>query len=195
MKIDRLVQIKANNLKPVKGQVLLSEPFMGDYYFGRSVILLAEHNVEGSFGVILNKSVGTKLNDAISGFPEIDIPMFLGGPVETNHLFFIHTLGERIEGSVPVIDGLYWGGNIDNIKEIAGQSLLNEGNIRFFLGYSGWATNQLKAELARNSWAVTQVTAEQIFKIKPRYLWKKLTQQLGSGYQLWNKFPVDPAMN
>ena len=59
MKIDRLIQIKSNSLKPAKGRILLSEPFMGDYYFGRSVILLAEHNAEGSFGLVVNKAVST----------------------------------------------------------------------------------------------------------------------------------------
>ncbi len=195
MKIDRLVQIKANNLKPVKGQVLLSEPFMGDFYFGRSVILLAEHNSEGTFGLILNKSVTTKLNDALKNFPNIDIPMFLGGPVDANRLFFIHTLGERIESSIPVMEGLYWGGSMESVKEMASLNLLDENNIRFFVGYSGWGAHQLESELAKNSWAVTPITPQQIFHTKPRMLWNLLTKQLGYEYQLWHKFPADPTMN
>lgn len=195
MKIDRLVQIKSNNLKPVKGQVLLSEPFMGDFYFGRSVILLAEHNEEGSFGLILNKSVKTKLSEALKGFPDLNLPMFLGGPVDANRLFFIHTLGERIEASLPVMNGLYWGGSMESVKEMASQNLLNEKNIRFFLGYSGWGTHQLEGELKRNSWAVTRITPKQIFHTKPRLLWNLLTKQLGFEYQLWHKFPSDPTMN
>ncbi|MBE0651086.1 MAG: YqgE/AlgH family protein, partial [Bacteroidales bacterium] len=194
-KIDRLIQIKSNNLKPVKGQVLLSEPFMGDFYFGRSVVLLAEHNSEGSFGLILNKSIRTKLSDALKDFPELDIPMFLGGPVDANRLFFIHTLGERIESSIQLMDGLYWGGSMESVKEMASLNLLNEHNIRFFLGYSGWGTNQLEGELKRNSWAVTRITPGQIFHTKPRNLWNLLTKQLGVEYQLWHKFPSDPTMN
>jgi putative transcriptional regulator len=195
MKIDRLVQIKSNNLKPVKGQVLLSEPFMGDFYFGRSVILLAEHNEEGSFGLILNKSVKTKLSEALKDFPDLNLPMFLGGPVDANRLFFIHTLGERIAASIPVMDGLYWGGSMESVKEMASMNLLNEQNIRFFLGYSGWGTHQLEGELKRNSWAVTRITPQQIFHTKPRSLWNLLTKQLGFEYQLWHKFPADPTMN
>ena len=195
MKIDRLVQIKANNLKPVKGQVLLSEPFMGDFYFGRSVILLAEHNAEGSFGLILNKSVTTKLSDALKDFANLDIPMFLGGPVDANRLFFIHTLGERIESSIPLMEGLYWGGSMESVQEMASLNLLNKDNIRFFLGYSGWGAHQLEDELARNSWAVTRIKPLQIFQTKPRMLWNLLTRQLGAEYQLWHKFPADPTMN
>lgn len=195
MKIDRLIQIKANNMAPVKGQVLLSEPFMGDFYFGRSVILLAEHNNDGSFGLILNKSVKTRLSDALKDFPDMDLPLFLGGPVDANRLFFIHTLGNQIESSIPVIKGLYWGGTIESVRKLAARNLLNEKNIRFFLGYSGWGAHQLEGELKRNSWAVTRITPRQIFHTKPRKLWNILTRQLGFEYQLWHKFPVDPTMN
>jgi len=195
MKIDRLVQIKVNDLRPAKGRILLSEPFMGDYYFGRSVILLAEHNPEGSFGLIVNKTVSTKLRDLIPDFPELEANVFIGGPVETNRLFFIHTLGDKIEHSVPIIEGLYWGGEIEAVKALAESNSLNESNIRFFMGYSGWGANQLETELKRNSWAITRITAKQLFNIQPKLLWNKMTHKLGEEYQLWHKFPIDPTMN
>lgn len=195
MNLDRFIQIKTNNLQPVKGRVLLSEPFMGDYYFGRSVVLLAEHNPEGSFGVILNKKIPAHLTDFIQELGDTDLPVFLGGPVETNRLFFIHTLGEVIEDSVSLIDGLYWGGNLEDIKELSRNKVLSDENFRFFLGYSGWGAEQLTTELKRNSWAVTHIKVQQIFKTQPEILWKKLTMQLGTDYKLWNKFPADPASN
>ena len=82
---------------------------MGDYYFGRSVILLAEHNDEGSFGVIMNKPVIASFNEVLKDFPEFNAPMYLGGPVETDSLFYIHTIGEQLEGASEILDGLYWG--------------------------------------------------------------------------------------
>ncbi len=195
MKIDRLVQIKSNNLKPAKGRLLLSEPFMGDYYFGRSVILLAEYNKEGSFGLILNKPINKHLNEVTEDFPELSAPLFLGGPVESNRLFFIHTLGDVVDGSVEVLKGLYWGGNMEDILEMAQLKKLTPENIRFFLGYSGWGAHQIDDELKRNSWAVTTATADLIFKTKTDLLWKKLTRKLGSEYRLWDKFPVNPNLN
>ncbi len=195
MKIDRLVQIKSNNLKPAKGRLLLSEPFMGDYYFGRSVILLAEYNKEGSFGLILNKPINKQLNEVTEDFPELSAPLFLGGPVESNRLFFIHTLGDVVDGSVEVLKGLYWGGNMEDILEMAQLKKLTPENIRFFLGYSGWGAHQIDDELKRNSWAVTTATADLIFKTKTDLLWKKLTRKLGSEYRLWDKFPVNPNLN
>ena len=195
MKIDRLIQIKSNSLKPAKGRILLSEPFMGDYYFGRSVILLAEHNAEGSFGLVVNKPVSTKLSEVAADFPNFDQTLFIGGPVETNRLFFIHTLGEQIVHSLPIMEGLYWGGEIGSVKSLANKGLLSKHNIRFFMGYSGWGANQLEAELKRNSWAITRITSKQLFYTQPALLWKKMTRKLGEEYSLWHKFPVNPTMN
>ncbi len=195
MKIDRLVQIKSNNLKPAKGRLLLSEPFMGDYYFGRAVILLAEHNPEGSFGLILNKPVSKMLNEVADDFPYLKTPLYLGGPVEPNRLFFIHTLGDQISDSVEVMKGLFWGGSMEDVAELSQLKKLTPENSRFFLGYAGWGDHQMEEELKRNSWAITIASAELIFSTKSDDLWKKLTRKLGSDYRLWDKFPVNPNLN
>jgi len=195
MKIDRLIQIKSNSLKPARGRTLLSEPFMGDYYFGRSVILLAEHNDKGTYGVVLNKGLNTKLNEVVSDFHDLSLPLFIGGPVETNRLFFVHTFGDKIEGAIKIKENLYWGGKMESVTSLANQGHLNEQNIRFFMGYSGWAAHQLENELKRNSWAITRISAKQIFFTPPKLLWKKMTQKLGEEYRLWHQFPVDPNMN
>ncbi len=195
MKIDRLVQIKPNNLKPAKGRLLLSEPFMGDYYFGRSVILLAEHNQEGSFGLILNKPVSKMLNEVADDFPNLKTPLYLGGPVEPNRLFFIHTLSDQVSDSIEVMKGLFWGGNMEDILELSQLKKLTPQNSRFFLGYAGWGVHQMEDELKRNSWAVTKASAELILTTKSDLLWKKLTRKLGSDYRLWDKFPVNPNLN
>ncbi len=195
MKIDRLVQIRPNDLKPAKGRLLLSEPFMGDYYFGRSVVLLAEHNSEGSFGLVLNKPVQKRVNEVTEDFPELDAPLFIGGPVEPNRLFFIHTLGHEISDAIEVTDGLFWGGNMEDVIELAQIKKLTPENSRFFLGYAGWGAHQMEDELRRNSWAITTATSDFILKTDPALLWKKLTRKLGSDYRLWAKFPINPSMN
>ena len=141
--IDRIFEIRSNNLKPAKGKLLLSEPLMGDYYFGRSVVLLAEHNDEGSFGVIMNKPVTAKFNDVIKDFPKFDTSIFIGGPVETNKLFYIHTFGEEVQDAIEIADGVFWGGDIEVIKEMVFLGRANNQNIRFFIGYSGWGANHL----------------------------------------------------
>ncbi len=193
--IEDIIKIRSNSLQPAKGRVLLSEPLMGDFYFGRSAVLLAEHNKEGSFGVILNKPVTAKFNDVFSDFPEADLDVFMGGPVETNRIFYVHTLGEEIEDSIEIGNGLYWGGDLEAIKELALIKKLNNNNIRFFIGYSGWGAKQLESELKRNSWVITTANKNTIFNVQPTELWDKLMLQMGGKYRYWTKFPIDPGMN
>lgn len=193
--VDKFVKVSSNNLRPAKGRLLLSEPLMGDFYFGRSVVLLAEHNEEGSFGIVLNKPVDKKFNEVVKDFPEFDGRLFIGGPVETNSLFYIHTVGELIEGALEIGAGLYWGGDIEIVKEMILLNQITPSDIRFSVGYSGWSPDQLKGELKRNSWLVSKDVNRDILKINPEDMWQKLLAPMGDQYRHWPKFPSDPNLN
>jgi putative transcriptional regulator len=193
--IHDLLKIKTNNIKPARGKILISEPFLLDYFFKRSVILLAEHNDEGTFGLIVNKPVKARFNDVVKGFPEFNSRIFLGGPVQSDSVFFIHTLGKEVDESVEIIPGIYWGGDIERIKEMIGLSMIKPSQIRFFIGYSGWSPNQLDEELERNSWVVANVTADDLLRTTPSMLWSRSLRRLGDEYAHWNKFPDDPSEN
>ena len=194
-KLGDILSIKTNNIKPSKGKLLISEPFLGDYYFKRSVVLLVDHNEEGSFGIIMNKPLDIKLNDIVTGFPKFDASVYLGGPVEGDSLFFIHTLGDQIEGSLEILDGIYWGGKLEIVKEMILLKKIIPSEIRFYLGYSGWSPHQLNEELKRNAWVVSRTNFVDILKIKPKMLWEKSLEKLGGDYLYWSKFPVDPMQN
>lgn len=194
-RLDDLLAIKTNNISPDKGKLLISEPFLLDYYFKRSVVLLAEHNEEGSFGVIMNKPISAGFNDIVKDFPAFSARLYLGGPVKNDSLFFIHTLGDKIANSSEIIDGLYWGGEIDHVKELITMKLLNPDDIRFYVGYSGWAAKQLDGELQRNSWVISRTTAKNLLKTDPTDLWSSSLKRLGESYSLWINFPADPAAN
>lgn len=93
--------------KPKKGNLLIAEPSLtGDVSFNRSVVLIAEHNSEGSVGFILNKPLEYTISDLVS---EITVPfqVFNGGPVEQDNLYFIHKVPELIENSVEISDGIF----------------------------------------------------------------------------------------
>jgi len=75
-------------IKPHQGVILISEPSLRDFYFRQSVVLLAEHNEDGSFGIIINKPIETRLNEVLKDFTDLDIPIYLGGPVKTDSIFF-----------------------------------------------------------------------------------------------------------
>lgn len=193
--INDILKIKTNDIKPAKGKILISEPFLSDYYFKRSVVLLAEHNEEGTFGLIINKPVDLILNDILHDFPEFDATVYLGGPVKTDSLYFIHTLGDRLENSLEILHGLYWGGDIELVKELIKLGKISPNEIKFFIGYSGWVSKQLEAELARNSWLVANIKANQVMNSDPNKLWDESLKKLGGDYAYWTNFPSDPVMN
>src|SRR5687768_14536842 len=128
---------------PGKGKILISEPFLNDPHFKRTIILLSEHNEEGSIGFVLNKPTEYKLNQVIDDFPEFDTLVYYGGPVQLNTLQFIYKGENIIEGSMEIMPGLYWGGSFDLLRTLIESKAVNPEDFRFFLGYSGWGDGQI----------------------------------------------------
>ncbi|NNK86930.1 MAG: YqgE/AlgH family protein [Flavobacteriaceae bacterium] len=184
------------NISPKKGDLLIAEPsILGDISFNRSVILLADHNEEGSVGFILNKPLEYYLSDLI---PEItaEITVYNGGPVEQVNLYFIHTVPELIPNSIEISNGIYWGGDFNSVVQAVNKQELNQTNIRFFLGYSGWDTDQLHDELSSNSWILTEnIYSSGIIERSSQTFWKEKMLELGGEYSIWSNAPEDPSYN
>ena len=181
---------------PKKGNLLIAEPsILGDLSFNRSVILLADHNDEGSVGFILNKPLEYTLDDLI---PEIvaAYTIYNGGPVEQDNLYFIHTAPDIIPNSVEISNGIFWGGDFSRVVEAINSGELNESNVRFFLGYSGWEANQLDTELTSNSWVLTEnIYKDAIISKSDNTFWKEKMVELGGEYSIWSNAPEDPSYN
>lgn len=171
------------------GQILLAEPFMQDPYFRRAVVLLCEHHEEGSLGFILNKSIDMGVNDLMSEFPRFDAEVFYGGPVQTDTLHYVHNLGEVLEESVKVSDGVWWGGDFDKLKVLITNGLVEPANIRFFVGYSGWSSGQLGEELEYGSWVAAPMDANYVFKTQPTRLWSQAMYNKGDIYEIIADMP------
>ena len=186
--------MEKRRIKPKQGSILISEPSLRDFYFRQSVILLAEHNEEGTFGVIINKPIEARLKDIIRGFSFYTMPVYLGGPVKTDSIFFIHTRDD-IEQSLPIMQGLYWGGDLDAIREMLRSKVMSPREIRFFVGYSGWSPNQLDRELKEKSWVLSQTTVKEIINDHPEKLWSNYLKNMGKDYAIWANFPADPTFN
>ncbi len=194
-KLDKILTIRYNNVKPAAGRLLVAEPFMVDFYFRRSVVLLADHNEEGTFGLILNKPVSVRFDEVLKGFSGFKGDIFMGGPVQNENVFYLHTLGQRIAGSMQIMDGLWWGGESEALRRMILNGEVDPKDVRFFLGYSGWAGNQLDEELKRHSWIVTAAPASFLLDTQPGLLWKETLQRLGGHYHYWTRFPNDPQSN
>src|SRR5687767_3484687 len=142
-----------NKIKPEKGRLLISEPFLPDPNFERTVVLLCEHNEEGSFGFVLNKPSILKVNEVIEDIGGLENPVFVGGPVQQDTLHFIHR-NVSVPNAVQIANNVFWGGDFDNLLSLVDTKQITGIDLRFFLGYSGWGPGQLDSELEQDSWIV-----------------------------------------
>jgi len=180
---------------PAGGRILVSQPSLTDRFFSRSVVMLAEHGPDGSFGFIVNKPARIKLSKVTAEFGSFDTDLYLGGPVHVNNLFYVHSKGDIIKGSLKIIEGVFWGGDMDEIRKLISSGKLTEKDIRFYAGYSGWQPKQLDNEMKENSWIVLDGLNRYVFGSRPTNLWKKIVLTLGDEYAPWVNYPFDPNMN
>lgn len=190
-------QIESNKVLPQQGNILISSPFMNDYHFARAVVLLVRHNNEGSMGIVMNKDFRYHilLNDLV---PKLEfaqrIPVYKGGPVDRETVFFLHTL-EYLEGALPLGNGLYLNGDFDAIQQyiLAGKPV--DGVIRFFAGYAGWDNGQLMKEIKENAWIIGKTEKETLLSPDFRNLWCTSLNDMGGKYAIWARYPPFPTLN
>jgi putative transcriptional regulator len=185
-----------SSISPAAGRLLISEPFMMDPNFKRSVILLTEYSDAGSMGFVLNHVDDMLLGDIIPEVSYSELPLFKGGPVGSNTLHFIHRCPDKINGGIEICEGIYWGGDFEMVKDLANTYQLNDSEIRFFIGYSGWSAGQLETELEEDTWIVANQFAPAIlFDHNEETLWKEVVISLGNRYAHIANFPENPALN
>ena len=179
-----------------KGKILIAEPsIIGDISFNRSIILLVEHGNNGSIGFILNKPMNLNISDLI---PEIEsnLKIYNGGPVQQDNLYFIHKISDLIPESIMISEGLYWSGNFEYVLKLIKKGEINKNDIRFFLGYSGWDSNQLNDEVNNNSWILSENSHNKnIITAADEVFWKNKMLDLGGEYSLWSNAPEHPSHN
>jgi len=190
-----IFKIQTNNVSPQKGRILIAEPFLPGNYFNRSVILLVAFSDKGAVGFILNKKVELAIHDILPGFPEFNADVYLGGPVATDSIYFIHKLGKKLPGSIHVLGNLFWGGDFDILKQQISAGIIQTSDIRFYVGYSGWDSGQLEREIKEDSWLVTDVDEETVMRDLHQESWAEFVKKAGNRYTVWENFPENPAMN
>jgi putative transcriptional regulator len=183
-------------LNPSAGKLLISEPFLNDPNFKRSVVLLTEYENEGAIGFILNQSSNLLIKDLIPDLWLADFPVFIGGPVEVDTVHFIHRCYDKIKSGVEIADGVFWGGDFETLKLLVNSNSITGEEVKFFLGYSGWGAKQLEGEIVENTWIVSdQYHPETIFSHNEEELWKEVIINLGPKYAHISNFPIDPNLN
>lgn len=197
MNLDiNLFKIETNHVDPTKGRILIAEPFLPGSYFNRAIVLLVAHSEKGAVGFILNKKIEYPVNEVLGDFPDFEAEVYIGGPVSTDTIYFIHSLGDLIPGSIHVKDNMYWGGDFEEVKKLVRDGLILPDQIRFFLGYSGWDNGQLEEEINENSWLVSEIEEEFVMVDRStESMWVQMVRDIGGKYSLWEHFPENPSLN
>lgn len=185
---------KKKNTKPKVGNLLISEPFNPEPNFRRSVVLISQHNQAGSIGFILNKPTPVRVDEALEDFPEFNVPVYWGGTLQLDSIYYIHSI-EALEGKQKIAEGIYWGGNYDQLKLLIESHQVQPSQIRFMAGFTAWEPDVLEEQIKQNSWWLTTADQATTFLEKPTELWGTILHRLGHIYGIMNDFPEDPGVN
>jgi putative transcriptional regulator len=177
-----------------KGDLLIASATLLDLNFQHTVILLCEHQVRGSYGLILNHPIPTEPDD-LAQLPLRIKYLFHGGPVQTELMQILHPFGESIPNSVPVAPGIWIGGDYQTLKNGFDNGQLDPVTCRFFLGYAGWSGNQLVQECDNGSWLKTSATEELVFETPPERIWIQAIRTYGNKCPLFANYPEKPDLN
>ncbi|MDE6134513.1 MAG: YqgE/AlgH family protein, partial [Muribaculaceae bacterium] len=183
-----LFKVPASDAKPTCGTMLVSEPFLAERFFNHGVVSIIDYVAsEGATGVVMNNATDYLLRDLIDGISsEISVPVFCGGPVGQDRIFFIHTLGpDVIAGAREYAPGMYVGGDFDAMVDYINAGYPVEGFVRFFIGYCSWNEGQLEKEIAGDTWAVVPATVSphEILSGSGDSYWHSSVRRLGPRYR------------
>lgn len=163
--------------------LLIAMPQLLDPNFRRSVVLMLEHNEEGSFGVVLNNpitetvTIQNEAGEALS----VTEHLYLGGPVSPQVGLVVHGDGWRGERTHEILPGLCVSEPSQAIPHLL---QLETVPYRFVVGYSGWGPKQLENELAYGSWLTSAADASFVFERPADRQWEDAIRRLG----------IDPIM-
>lgn len=182
--------------KYLKGQLLLDSGELGGSFFQRTVLLICQHDAEGAFGLVLNRTSGNKAGEMIvADLPDVlkEQPLFVGGPVQPTALSFLHS--DAFLPEATVLPNLSMGHSLDSLVEI-GESFSPTKKLKLFAGYAGWSPGQLESEMKRKAWLTHPASLELIFDTPPEKLWQTVLQTKG-GWQnrLLAQSPEDLSWN
>lgn len=147
----------------------------------------------------MNNRTEYMLSELLDGVSEeCDQPVYCGGPLGLDRLYFIHNLGpDVIPDGRPFGNGLYVGGDFNAVLEYLNSGYPAEGFLRFFIGYSSWGADQLERELREGTWAQTSAprASETLLKGSADAYWHRCVRGLGEAFRPWRLLPRYPAYN
>lgn len=179
----------------MQGQLLIAHPLLHDGFFNRSVIYLSSHGRDGAVGFSLNFETQFMLRDVRPQIKNGNFPIYEGGPVAKDQLFFLHTLGYDLEDAYPVRDNIFMGGNFEELLYKIEHGKVKSYEVKFFAGYSGWDPGQLETEINERHWLINESPDRSFFTAATDSLWGTQLSQIKSSYGIFAEFGSDPMMN
>ncbi len=179
-----------------KGTFLIATPDIDNGFFFRGVILVCEHNTNGSFGLLVNKSLDLELPEEIININHLvnsRIGIRAGGPVQTNQMMLLHSSDQIEQQTLKISDGIYLGGDLQFLQEAIVDQ--NGPHVYLCFGYAGWGTGQLEREFLDGHWFLHPATPQHLFHTPADKLWQTLLREMGGKYATLSMIPEDLSLN
>lgn len=189
------------------GSFLIATPALESDAFDRTVVLITHYNADDiTMGLVLNRPLGERirryatdslqhLTGGADACAELGRIFYQGGPVHQRYLFFLHRLDGLVEGGTKILDGLYWGGNLDTQYADAQVLRPDAPRLRFYLGCASWEPGQLESEIGAGAWFLAPGDPELVLAPTPETMWQTVLYSMGGKYRTISVFPEDPSVN
>ena len=179
-----------------KGTFLIATPDIETGIFFRGVVLVCEHNTNGSFGLVINKSLNLELPEEIININNLSNPRVgirAGGPVQTNQMMLLHTSDQIPAQTLQICDGVFLGGDLQFLQDSISDEQGPE--IQLCFGYAGWGAGQLEREFLDGSWFIYPASSRHIFHTPADKIWQSLLREMGGKYATLSMIPEDLSVN
>lgn len=183
----------------LKGQFLISAKHLQDPNFYKTVVLLLEHGENGAMGLVVNRPSAVNVSHALSGhleIPDVDDPVYFGGPVEPGGLIVLHDRSDLAE-SEPVVPGIFVPNSADVFEDVVRAAVEDptHTSFRVYSGCAGWSPDQLENELNRGDWYVLPATRDSVFNEDPYSLWEESLKKVAAIIPGTDKDDARPELN
>lgn len=172
--------------EPARGVLLVANPTLRDPNFARTVVLLTDHGLLGSVGLVLNRTTDAAVVAAIPGLADLenaDITLRYGGPVGINSIRLLVRSARRIDAADQILDEVYFVNTSALLHELLSDTRTRDDmTIQYYAGFGAWSPGQLAMEIARGDWYLVQGDAATIFAADPEHVWDELIEMLAG---LW----------
>lgn len=178
----------------LQGQLLLDGGRLRGSFFHRSVVLVCQHDMEGAFGLVLNRTTKKNIGEVLEDIPDSlrKHPLYLGGPVQPGAFCYLH--GDNFLPSGKVMRNLELGYTLEDLAKIV-ENFSPTRKVRVFAGYAGWSPGQLDAEMANNAWLTHPASMDLVFRSDTGSLWNHILGLKNWRHRLLAQSPEDLSWN